>query len=110
MVTPTHFAKILHSLGVSMPGLMGWISIVVELVGSRAVLMGVFVPLVSIPLAAILFVSVFTLLLPYGFQSIKPQGVTSTGIRLGTSGYEVDLPVSCLSSGFDSWRHRATFA
>ena len=78
----THFAKILHSLGVSMPGLMGWITIVVELVGSRAVLMGVLLPLVSIPLAAILFVPVFTLLLPYGFQSIE-LGVTSIGIRVG---------------------------
>ena len=76
------------------------IFIVVELVGSRAVLMGVFVPLVSIPLAAILFVPVFTLLLPYGFQSIKLQGVTSIGIRVGTPGYEVGvlLYLACLAA------------
>ena len=61
--------------------------------------MGAFVPLVSIPLAAILFVSVFTLLPPYGFLSIKLQGVTSTGIRLGTPGYEVDLLyLACLAA------------
>ena len=35
---PVHFAQILRSLGVSMPGLMGWITIVVELVGGLAVL------------------------------------------------------------------------
>ena len=37
-----------------MPRLMGWVTIVVELVGGLAVLMGAFVPWVSIPLAAIL--------------------------------------------------------
>ena len=37
---PEHFAQILRSLGVSIPGLMGWITIVVELVGDLAVLMG----------------------------------------------------------------------
>jgi len=35
---PVHFAQILRSLGVSTPGLMGWITIVVELVGGPAVL------------------------------------------------------------------------
>jgi DoxX-like protein len=35
---PVHFAQILRSLGVSTPGLMGWITIVVELVGGLAVL------------------------------------------------------------------------
>jgi putative oxidoreductase len=96
---PEHFAQILHSLGVSMPGLMGWINIVVELVGGLAVLMGAFVSLIRIPLAAILFVSVFTLLPPYSFLSIKLHGVTSTGIPLGTTGYEVDLPyLACLAA------------
>ena len=37
---------------------------VVELVGGLEVLMSAFVPWVSIPLAAILLVSVFTVLLP----------------------------------------------
>ena len=82
-----------------MPGFMGWVTIVVEVVGGLAVLLGAFVPWVSIPLAAILLVSVFTLLLPYGFLSISLQGVTSTGIRLGTPGYEVDLLyLACLAA------------
>ena len=33
-----HFAQILHSMGVSMPGLMGWITSVVELVGGLGML------------------------------------------------------------------------
>ena len=78
---------------------MGWVTIVVELVGGLAVLMGAFVPWVSIPLAAILFVSVFTVLLLYGFLSIKLQAVTSTGVQLGTPGYEIDLLyLACLAA------------
>jgi putative oxidoreductase len=96
---PEHFAEILHALGIPMPGFMGWVTIVVEVVGGLAVLLGAFVSWVSIPLAAILLVSVFTLLLPYGFLSIKLQGVTSTGVRLGTPGYEVDLLyLACLAA------------
>ena len=96
---PEHFAEILHALGVPVPGLTGWVTILVELVGGLAVLMGAFVPWVSIPLAAILLVSVFTLLLPYGFLSISLQGVTSTGIRLGTPGCEIDLLyLACLAA------------
>jgi putative oxidoreductase len=83
---PEHFAGILHALGIPMPGFMGWVTIVIELVGGLAVLLGAFVAWVSIPLAAILLASVFTLLLPYGFLSVKLQGVTSTGVRLGTPG------------------------
>lgn len=96
---PEHFAGILHVLGVPMPGLMVWVTIVVELVGGLAVLMGAFVRWVSIPLAAILFVSLFTVLLPYGFLSIKLQGATSNGVQLGTPGYEVDLVyLACLAA------------
>ena len=96
---PEHFAEILHALGVPVPALMGWITIVVELVGGLAVLIGAFVLWISIPLAAILLLSTFTLLLPYGFLSLKLQEVTSTGIQLGTPGYEIDLLyLACLAA------------
>ena len=96
---PEHFAEILHSLGLPMPGLMGWVTMVVELVGGLAVFMGASVPWVSVPLAAILLVSIFTMLLPNGFLSIKLQAVTSTGVQLGTPGYEIDLLyLACLEA------------
>jgi putative oxidoreductase len=96
---PEHFAEILHVLGVPIPGFIAWITIVVELVGGLAVLLGVFVSLVSILFSAILLASVFKLLLPYGFLSIKLQGVTSTRVQLGTPGYEVDLLyLACLAA------------
>jgi putative oxidoreductase len=71
----------------------------VELVGGLGVLLGTFVLWVSIPLAAILLVSIFTVLLPYGFLSIKLQAATSNGIQSGTPGYEVDLVnLACLAA------------
>lgn len=45
---PEHFVEILHALGVPVPGLMGWIIIIVELVGGLAILMGAFERWVSI--------------------------------------------------------------
>jgi putative oxidoreductase len=96
---PEHFAEILHALGIPIPGFTGWLTIVVELVGGLAVLLGAFVPWVSIPLAAILLVSIFTVLLAYGFLSIKLQAATSNGIQSGTAGYEVDLLyLACLAA------------
>ena len=80
---PEHFGEILHALGIPMPGLMSWVTIAVELVGGLAVLMGVFVPWVSVPLGAILLASIFTALLPCGFLSIKLLAVTPTGFQWG---------------------------
>ena len=88
---PEHFVKILHALGVPLPGLMAWIVIIVELVGGVAVLMGTFARWVSIPLSAILLVSMFSVLLPNGFTSIRLEAITSAGIQLGKPGYEIDL-------------------
>jgi putative oxidoreductase len=44
---PERFVTILHGLGVPAPLLMGWATIVVELLGELAVLLGVFVPLAA---------------------------------------------------------------
>src|SRR5215510_15693161 len=74
---PDAFAAILHALGVPAPHLMAWLSILTELVGGLAILLGAFLPLVSLPLAALLLVAVFTVHLPYGFSSIKLLSVTA---------------------------------
>lgn len=96
---PEHFVAILHALGVPMPELMGWATIVVELVGGMAVLAGAFVPWVSVPMAAILLVATFTVHLPNGFSSIKLQAVTAAGAQFGQPGYETDLLyLACLAA------------
>jgi putative oxidoreductase len=57
---PESFIAILHAIGVPAPGLMAWTTILVELLGGFAVLVGAFVPLASAPMAAVLLVAIFT--------------------------------------------------
>ena len=96
---PERFVDILHAIGVPAPELMGWATIIVELAGGFAILIGAFVPLVSIPMAAILLVATFTVHLPNGFSSIKLQAVTAAGAQFGQPGYETDLLyLACLAA------------
>lgn len=88
---PTAFASILHALGVPAPHWMAWLTILTELLGGFAVLLGAFVPLVSVPMAAVLLTAMFTVHWQYGFSSIKLIAVTVAGARFGPPGYECDL-------------------
>jgi len=88
---PEHFADILQAIGTPMPWMMSWATIVVELVGGFLVLVGAFIPLASLPMAAVLIVAIVTVHLPNGFSSIKLQSVTASGAHFGQPGYETDL-------------------
>lgn len=88
---PEAFALILHLLGVPAPHLMAWLTILTELVGGFAVLVGAFVPLVSVPMAIVMLTAMFTVHWQYGFSSIKLIAVTPEGARFGSPGYECDL-------------------
>jgi putative oxidoreductase len=88
---PDRFAASLHALGVPAPNFMAWATIVCELAGGFAVLIGAWLPLVSVPLAAILLVAAVTVHLPYGFSSIKLRAVTAAGPQFGPPGYEMDV-------------------
>src|SRR6267143_1716791 len=93
------FPAILHALGVPAPHLMGWLTILVEIFGGLAVLLGALVPLASIPMAVVLLVAMFTVHLPYGFSLIKLQAVTAAGAQFGPPGYEVILLyIACLAA------------
>ena len=93
------FAGILHAIGVPAPHLMAWLTILIEVFGGVAVLLGAFVPLVSMPMAAVLLVAMFTVHLPYGFSSIKLMAVTTAGAVFGPPGYETDLLyLACLAA------------
>lgn len=85
------FANILHGIHMPWPHLMAWSTILIELLGGLAVMLGLFVELVSIPMAAVLLVAIFTVHLPYGFSSIKLLAVTAAGAQFGPPGYETDL-------------------
>ena len=96
---PEAFAAILHAVGVPAPHLMAWLTILTEVLGGLAVLLGALVPLVSLPMAALLFVAIFTVHLPYGFSSIKLISATSGHAQLGPPGYETNLLyLACLAA------------
>ena len=88
---PDHFADSLHALGVPAPQLMAWVTIGFELLGGLAVLLGAYIPLISVPLIVILLVAIITVHLPYGFTSIKLRAVTALGPVFGPPGYETNL-------------------
>ncbi|MBX3738630.1 MAG: DoxX family protein [Candidatus Didemnitutus sp.] len=105
---PELFIATLDGLGVPLAPLMGWLTIVVEVLGGLAVLLGAFTLLVSVPLAIILLVSIFAVHLPFGFSSIKLQSVTEAGPKFGQPGYEMSLLylaglVSLVLSGPGPW-------
>jgi putative oxidoreductase len=94
-----NFASILHTMGVPAPHLMAWLTILTELFGGLAVLLGAFVALVSLPMAAVLLVAMLTVHLPYGFSSIKLLSVTAGRAQFGPPGYELDLLyLACLAA------------
>src|SRR5262245_34944957 len=88
---PEKYASILHALGIPAPDLLAWATILVELFGGLAVLLGIFIPLASIPMAIVLLVAIFTVHLPNGFSSIKLLSVDAAGAQFGQPGYETAL-------------------
>jgi putative oxidoreductase len=96
---PGAFAAILQGMGTPAPHLMAWLTILTELLGGLAVLLGAFVTIVGVPMMAVLLVAMFKVHLQYGFSSIKLLAVTATGARFGPVGYEVILLyIACLAA------------
>jgi putative oxidoreductase len=96
---PDAFAAILHAMGVPDPHLMAWFTILTELLGGFAVILGAFVAIVSVPMAVVLLVAMFKVHLPYGFSSIKLIAETAAGAKFGPPGYEVNLLyLACLAA------------
>jgi uncharacterized membrane protein YphA (DoxX/SURF4 family) len=65
---PGAFAAILSAIGVPSPHLMAWLTILIEIGGGLAVIVGLFVSLVALPMAAVLLVAVF-----YGAPTLRVQ-------------------------------------
>jgi putative oxidoreductase len=88
---PEHFAAILHALGMPFPAFLSWATILTELLGGAAVLLGLFVTLASAPMIIVLLVAIVTVHLPNGFSSITLRSVDAAGAHFGPPGYETDL-------------------
>jgi putative oxidoreductase len=117
---PDDFTGILHAMGMPASKFLAWLTIGTEIIGGLCVAIGALVPLVSIPMAVVLLVAIFTVHPQYGFSSIKLQGIEPSGARFGQPGYETDLLyLACLvalamgGSGplsIDNWLVRRTKA
>lgn len=88
---PEDFIDVLHAMGLPVPFILGWATIVVELVGGLMILAGALIPLATVPMAFVLLVAIFTVHLPNGFSSIKLQSFDAAGAHFGQPGYETDL-------------------
>jgi putative oxidoreductase len=96
---PDAFAAILQAMGVPDPLFMAWFTILIELLGGFAVILGAFVAIVSLPMAVVLLTAMFKVHLPYGFSSIKLIALTAAGAKFGPPGYEVNLLyIACLAA------------
>src|SRR5262245_57050512 len=85
------FIAILHAIGVPFADLLGWATIIVEIVGGLLILAGAFVRLAAVPMIVVLLVAIFTVHLPNGFSSIKLMSYDVMGAHFGQPGYETDL-------------------
>jgi putative oxidoreductase len=88
---PEAFGTILQAAQVPVPHVMAWLTILTEIFGGLAILLGAFVALVSIPTIVLLIVAIVTVHLPYGFTSIKLVGIVDGRAQFGPPGYECDL-------------------
>jgi putative oxidoreductase len=71
--------------------LLGWATIIVEIVGGLLIFAGAFVPVATVPMIIVLLVAIFTVHLPNGFSSIKLMSYDAAGAHFGQPGYETDL-------------------
>src|SRR6476659_9059638 len=78
-------------MGLPVPSVLGWATIIVELIGGLMILAGALIPLATVPMAIVLLVAIFTVHLPNGFSSIKLQSFDAAGAHFGQPGYETDL-------------------
>jgi putative oxidoreductase len=85
------FIAILHAIGMPFADLLGWATILVEIVGGLLILAGAFIPMAAAPMIVVLLVAIFTVHLPNGFSSIKLMSYDSAGAHFGQPGSETDL-------------------
>lgn len=88
---PEHFATILSAMGVPAAAAMAWLTTVLELVGGIALMLGVLVTPISVPLAAVMVTAMFGVHVQYGFPSVRLKALDATGAQFGPVGYELNL-------------------
>lgn len=85
------FLWMLQAIGVTRPQPLLWLISIVSLVGGLALLVGAFVRLVSIALAANVPAILFVMHWPSGFDYLKLTASTPLGPQYGMPGFEVSV-------------------
>jgi putative oxidoreductase len=85
------FAELLKQAHVPLPLANAWLVTFLEIFGGLALLIGAFVPIVSIPLILSMLGAMFTVNIKYGFSAVNTIGLTPEGPKLGPPGYEINL-------------------
>ena len=88
---PAAFAAILTSIGVPAPGLMAWVTSLLEFFGGVSIMIGGLVVPLSVPLIVVMLTAMFSVHLQNGFSTIKLKSVTASGAEFGAPGYEMNL-------------------
>ena len=88
---PAAFAELLRQVGVPFPLVDAWLVTLLEIFGGLAVLMGAFIPTISVPLILSMLGAMFTVNIKYGFSAVNTIGLTSEGPQFGPPGYEINL-------------------
>jgi putative oxidoreductase len=88
---PASFALLLEYIGAPYPLATAWSVTCIESLGGIFLLIGLWVPLVSIPLIISMLVALLTIHIHYGFSSINTIGLSPSGPEFGPPGYEINL-------------------
>ena len=70
--------------------MLAWLTIVIQLLGGSAVLIGAFVPLVAVPMVVVLLVATLTVHQQFESTSIKLMSLANRVPKLGPPGYQTD--------------------
>jgi putative oxidoreductase len=81
----------LQHTGVPFPLQTAWLVICLEVFGGAAILVGLFVTVLSVPLIISMLVAISTVQSRFGFSSVNTIGLTPSGPVFGPPGYEINL-------------------
>jgi putative oxidoreductase len=88
---PAKFAMLLQRTGAPFPLQTAWLVTGLEVLGGAAMILGLLVTIVSIPLIVSMVVAIVTVQGHYGFSSVNTIGLTASGPLFGPPGYEINL-------------------
>jgi putative oxidoreductase len=88
---PAKFGLLLQHTGVPFPLQTAWLVTGLEVFGGIALVLGLLVTIVTIPLIVSMVVAIVTVQGHYGFSSVNTIGLTASGPIFGPPGYEINL-------------------